>query len=90
MTTSSSWEYTESDGDDKFFVFVILAVIIIVIFGAWHSSTRPQHKGYWTQDEACKGFYGQEYKYVSGYKSPDMCATVNGEARYYSLIPDKE
>ena len=37
-------------------------------------------------DEQCKKFYGKEYTYISGGRSPDLCVTKDGKVRYYSLI----
>lgn len=72
---------------DIVIALAICAAFLGLVF--WLDSV-PHYKGYFTQDEACQAYYGQDYQFVDGDRSPDMCVNSNGESKFYQIIPEKE
>lgn len=72
-----------------FMTIFVIGIFSIVLFCS-REIDKQTKRGYPSSNEACRSYYGQEYMYVSGDRSPDLCVTGSGEVRYFATIPIKE
>lgn len=68
------------DGIGCFFI----TVIVVALLGL---AVATRMLGDKSGNKECKAFFGSEYVYVYGDRSPDLCVSkIDGTIKYYSLI----
>lgn len=63
-----------------------IAVILSLFYLIW-AVNKSINKGYDSQSQACETYFGKNYMFINGDRSPDLCVSKDGDIKYFEAIP---
>ena len=63
----------------------IIGLVVVGLFIAIASGKGGKVFNFEKENKECQKFYGKDYYYIRGDRSPDLCVTMDGKVRYFLL-----